>query len=82
DGCDVCVHASPVPEPFGQVVVEAMVREVPVVATRAGGVVEILAGTSGDPAPLGELVEPGDVESLARGISAVLADPEAAAGRA
>ncbi|WP_164984128.1 glycosyltransferase [Oerskovia turbata] len=82
DGFDVCVHASPVPEPFGQVVVEAMVREVPVVATRAGGVVEILAGTSGDPAPLGELVEPGDVESLARGISAVLADPEAAAGRA
>ena len=82
DGFDVCVHASPVPEPFGQVVVEAMVREVPVVATRAGGVVEILAGTPGDPAPLGELVEPGDVESLARGISAVLADPEAAVDRA
>ncbi|MFF3065780.1 glycosyltransferase [Oerskovia sp. NPDC057915] len=82
DGFDVCVHASPVPEPFGQVVVEAMVREVPVVATRAGGVEEILAGTAGDPAPLGELVEPGDVGSLARGISAVLADPGAAADRA
>ncbi|WP_168210148.1 glycosyltransferase [Oerskovia sp. KBS0722] len=82
DGFDVCVHASPVPEPFGQVVVEAMVREVPVVATRAGGVVEILAGPANDPAPLGELVEPGDVESLARGISGVLADPEPAAVRA
>ncbi len=82
DGFDVCVHASPVPEPFGQVVVEAMVREVPVVATRAGGVVEVLAGTPDDPAPLGELVEPGDVESLARGISAVLADPEGSAARA
>lgn len=82
DGFDVCVHASPVPEPFGQVVVEAMVREVPVVATRAGGVVEVLAGPPEDPAPLGELVEPGDVESLARGISAVLVDPGSAAGRA
>ncbi|MFC8923177.1 glycosyltransferase [Cellulosimicrobium sp. NPDC057127] len=42
DRAAVCVHASPVPEPFGQVVVEAMVRGVPVVATRAGGVEEIL----------------------------------------
>ena len=82
DRFDVCVHASPVPEPFGQVVVEAMVRRVPVVATRAGGVVEILAGPPDDPAPLGELVEPGDVESLARGICAVLADPQGAGARA
>jgi glycosyltransferase involved in cell wall biosynthesis len=43
DDLDVLVHASPVPEPFGQVIVEAMVRGVPVVATRAGGAVEIVA---------------------------------------
>lgn len=82
DGFDVCVHASPVPEPFGQVVVEAMIREVPVVATRAGGVVEVLAGTPEDPAPLGELVEPGDADSLARGVLAVLDHPQDAAARA
>jgi glycosyltransferase involved in cell wall biosynthesis len=81
DGFDVCVHASPVPEPFGQVVVEAMIREVPVVATRAGGVVEILAGSHDDPAPLGVLVEPGDAGSLARGIVSVLDDPQGAAAR-
>lgn len=79
DGFDVCVHASPVPEPFGQVVVEAMIREVPVVATSAGGVVEILAGTPDGDGPLGVLVEPGDVESLAHGICAVLDDPVQAA---
>jgi glycosyltransferase involved in cell wall biosynthesis len=42
DAATVLVHASPVPEPFGQVVVEAVVRGVPVVATAAGGVPEIL----------------------------------------
>lgn len=47
DGLSVCVHASPVPEPFGQVVVEAMARGVPVVATRAGGVPEILLPDGG-----------------------------------
>ncbi|KZM35992.1 glycosyltransferase [Oerskovia enterophila] len=81
DGFDVCVHASPVPEPFGQVVVEAMIREVPVVAARAGGVVEILAGPPGEPA-LGLLVEPGDEESLAQGILAVLDAPGEARDRA
>lgn len=79
DGCSVVVHASPVPEPFGQVVVEAMVRGVPVVATRAGGVTEIVE-TDGE--QLGVLVTPGDAESLAGGIVAVLDDPAAAATRA
>ncbi|MGC0250071.1 glycosyltransferase family 4 protein [Pseudactinotalea sp. Z1748] len=76
DALDVFVHASPVPEPFGQVVVEAMIRGVPVVATRAGGVPEILRD---DDQLLGILVEPGDVTDLARGISTALADPEGAA---
>ena len=38
DALSVCVHASGQPEPFGQVIVEAMIRGVPVVATQSGGV--------------------------------------------
>ncbi len=75
DALTVCVHASPVPEPFGQVVVEAMVRGVPVVATDAGGVAEILRDGDGQ---LGRLVPPGDPEALAAAIVAVLDDVPAA----
>jgi glycosyltransferase involved in cell wall biosynthesis len=75
DALALCVHASPVPEPFGQVVVEAMVRGVPVVATDAGGVPEILRA---DGSPLGSLVPPGDPRALADAIIAVLDDPRAA----
>ncbi len=75
------VHASPVPEPFGQVVAEAMALGVPVVATAAGGVPEILdgGGTGGD---LGLLVAPGDVDALAAAMDSALTDPEAAEERA
>lgn len=75
DELTVCVHASPVPEPFGQVVVEAMVRGVPVVATDAGGVPEILTDRDGH---LGRLVPPGDPDALARAIVATLDDEPAA----
>jgi glycosyltransferase involved in cell wall biosynthesis len=79
DRMSVCVHASPVPEPFGQVIVEAMVRGVPVVATSAGGVPEILTE---DGRALGALVAPGDVPALADAITRVLDDPDAAADTA
>nr|WP_246256554.1 glycosyltransferase family 4 protein [Isoptericola halotolerans] len=80
DAATVLVHASPVPEPFGQVVVEAMVRGLPVVATEAGGVPEILVPDGG--APLGLLVPPGDVEALAVAVAEVLDDPAGARRRA
>lgn len=77
------VHASPVPEPFGQVVVEGMLAGVPVIATAAGGVPEIL-----DPdetaeqiadgvhrTPYGLLVRPGDAAALARAMRWVIAHP-------
>lgn len=76
----VLVHASPVPEPFGQVVVEAMAAGVPVVATDAGGVPEILLDAHAG--PLGELVPAGDVATLARAIARALDDPDAARARA
>lgn len=79
DAMAVCVHASPVPEPFGQVVVEALARGVPVVATDAGGVPEILGR---GPGALGALVPPGDVTALADAILAVLDDLPAATHRA
>jgi glycosyltransferase involved in cell wall biosynthesis len=82
DGVAVCVHASPVPEPFGQVVVEAMVRGVPVVATRAGGVEEILDDPEDGTPALGLLVPPGDVDALAAALLDVLRDPAAARERA
>ncbi|MCL2466053.1 MAG: glycosyltransferase [Micrococcales bacterium] len=81
DALDVLVHASPVPEPFGQVVVEAMVRGVPLVATRAGGAVEIVTGDDGDE-ELGILVTPGDAPALAEAICAVLDDYPKAQARA
>ncbi len=67
------VHASPVPEPFGQVLVEAMLAGVPVIGTNAGGVPEIIdperVGEEISPglirAPLGLLARPGDPEALA-----------------
>lgn len=81
DALTVCVHASPTPEPFGQVVVEAMIRGVPVVATRGGGVTEIVDPEDAG-APLGWLVPPGDDAALAAAIVAALADPDDAGHRA
>lgn len=80
DTLSVCVHTSPTPEPFGQVIVEAMIRGVPVVATRGGGVEEIVA--PGEGPALGWLVEPSDVAGLADAIGTALRDPDEAQRRA
>ncbi|MGN7248249.1 glycosyltransferase family 4 protein [Janibacter anophelis] len=78
DAMTLAVHASPTPEPYGQVVAEAMARGVPVVATDAGGVPEIVEG---GPEPVGWLVPPGDVDALAAAMDEVLADPDGAERR-
>lgn len=72
DAMTLAVHASPVPEPYGQVVAEAMARGVPVIATNAGGVPEIVRE---GPDPVGWLVEPGDVTALADAMDRALSDP-------
>ncbi|MHA7985500.1 glycosyltransferase [Rathayibacter sp. CAU 1779] len=67
------VHASPVPEPFGQVVVEAMLAGVPVIGTDAGGIREILdadhplesVGDGVTRTSWGLLARPGDHSALA-----------------
>jgi glycosyltransferase involved in cell wall biosynthesis len=66
---DVLVHASVVPEPFGQVVVEGMAAGLPVVATAAGGPAEVI--TDGVD---GLLVPPGDVAALAAAVRRLLLD--------
>jgi glycosyltransferase involved in cell wall biosynthesis len=79
---DVVVHASTIPEPFGQVVIEAMAAGVPIIAADAGGPAEVV--TDGVD---GLLVAMGDVEALAGALTRLAGDPElrdrlAAAGRA
>jgi glycosyltransferase involved in cell wall biosynthesis len=71
---DVVVHTSVYPEPFGRVILEGMLAGRPVIATRAGGVEEIV--TDG---VTGILVPPDDAPSLARAVVALRADPERAA---
>jgi len=62
---DVVVHASTVPEPFGQVVAEAMGAGRPVVASDAGGPAEIIEhGVTGLLYPMGS--EEGLAEALGR----------------
>ena len=64
------VHASTVPEPFGQVIVQAMAAGKPVVATRGGGVLEIV-----DDGVSGLLVPMKDADAMANAICEILSDP-------
>lgn len=54
---DVFLHTSLRPEPFGRVLLEAMIAQVPVIAAHAGGVPEII--NTGEN---GLLAEPGEVQ--------------------
>jgi glycosyltransferase involved in cell wall biosynthesis len=67
---DVLVHASTIPEPFGQVVVEGMHAGLPVVAADAGGPAEIV--TDGQ---TGFLYPPGDAGALAARLRLLAGDP-------
>jgi len=71
---DVVAHASIDPEPFGRVITEAMAMRRPVIATRAGGPIEII-----DDGRTGFLVPPGDDESLAYRLTMLLENPPLAA---
>ncbi len=59
---DVVLHASIAPEPFGRVIVEAMLSRRPILAARAGGAAEIVSDNVD-----GWLFTPGDETALADG---------------
>ena len=76
--CDLVVHTSIAAEPFGRVIVEAMLCHKPVIATAAGGAVELIEnGQTGwltppkDPLKLAEIInqcqqEPETVQAIAQ----------------
>ncbi len=68
---DICIHASVAPEPFGIVLLEAMGKSKPVIATNIGGPLEILADGE-----TGYLTKPGDAGGLAERISLLLGNQD------
>lgn len=69
--CNLVAHTSTAPEPFGRVIVEAMLCRVPVVAAAAGGAVELVK-----PGKTGWLVPPGDAQKLAEVINYCSTHPD------
>jgi glycosyltransferase involved in cell wall biosynthesis len=67
---DIVVHASILEEPFGRVITEGMLGSKPVVATRGGGVPEIVLDEV-----TGLLVPMGDVAGMAEAVCKLVADP-------
>jgi glycosyltransferase involved in cell wall biosynthesis len=67
---DVYCQVTAAPEPFGIAYVEALAAGLPVVASRAGGAVEIVDDSCA------VLVPPGDAPALAIGLERLITDPE------
>ncbi len=68
--CDLVAHTSIAAEPFGRVIVEAMLCGKPVVAANAGGAVEIVENNIN-----GYLVTPGEPQELAQIITTCVKEP-------
>ncbi|MEM8717814.1 MAG: glycosyltransferase family 4 protein [Cyanobacteria bacterium P01_G01_bin.39] len=79
--CDLVVHTSTAPEPFGRVIVEAMLCGKPIIASAAGGAIELIQNNH-----TGWLTTPGDSMQLAQIINqcrqqSAIADAIAQAGK-
>ncbi|MBD2596700.1 glycosyltransferase family 4 protein [Nostoc spongiaeforme FACHB-130] len=69
--CNLVAHTSTAPEPFGRVIVEAMLCGTPVVAAKAGGAIELVEhGVNGF------LTTPGDSQELAKVINTCVQETE------
>lgn len=64
---DIVIHCSTAPEPFGRVIVEAMLSRRPLIASRAGGAAEIVRHGE-----TGLLFPPGSADELASAITKTL----------
>jgi glycosyltransferase involved in cell wall biosynthesis len=69
--CDVVAHTSTAPEPFGRVIVEGMLCERPVIASEAGGALELV-----EHGKTGWLCPPGDGAKLASLVTHAFHNPE------
>ncbi|MBD1863880.1 MULTISPECIES: glycosyltransferase [Trichocoleus] len=69
--CDLIAHTSTAPEPFGRVIVEAMLCGKPVVAAKSGGAIELIT-----PEVDGWLATPGNPQQLAAVINLCRNQPE------
>lgn len=69
--CNLIAHTSTAPEPFGRVIVEAMLSGKPVIAAKAGGAVELI-----EPGIDGFLVTPGEPKELAQVITSCVENPD------
>ncbi len=69
--CDLVAHTSTAPEPFGRVIVEAMLSGTPVVAAASGGAVELV-----EPGINGFLATPGNPQELTKVINTCLSDKQ------
>jgi glycosyltransferase involved in cell wall biosynthesis len=69
--CDLVAHTSTASEPFGRVIVEAMLTGTPVVAAAAGGAIELV-----EHEVTGWLVTPGDPLKLAMAIQQCYEQPD------
>ena len=70
-GLDVLVHTPTAPEPFGRVLAEAMAVGRPVVASRCGGIPEVI-----EDQVTGLLVTPGDVAGFRSAVARLLEEPQ------
>ncbi len=69
--CDLVAHTSTSPEPFGRVIVEAMLCGKPIIAAAAGGAIELIERDR-----TGWLTTPKDVQELADTINQCRQQPE------
>jgi glycosyltransferase involved in cell wall biosynthesis len=69
--CDLVTHTSTAPEPFGRVIVEAMLSGTPVIAAKAGGAMELVENGVN-----GFLVTAGEPQELAQAINTCVQERE------